>query len=316
MIRLRYGCVSLINQSVTQSLNACKGTQFGPFGDSSSGWLTVRRKTALLICREPCNIAQAFTNRVSPAPIDIMSDQESSLGNRILRFFIKEEDPASTATGTPPTTSAAPPRPAPTEAPAPTPASAASTASSQTGRSNSASPGSGNLDPKFAEHLANVLAQNNPPGPDYFEFRETLKSLTNLGLPEDKQFQAAWASFKALGGPADIGVLTRTANQYVAALQKDRDGFTRSVDAALTERVGGLENEQQRLQAENDALTRQVQEIEQKRAANTERLQAITGEMSEQGAKIRQNQQNYETTYAQFVEQIKDDIRKLTQYLK
>ncbi|WP_288424554.1 hypothetical protein [uncultured Spirosoma sp.] len=245
-----------------------------------------------------------------------MSDQESSLGNRILRFFIKEEDPASTATGTPPTTSAAPPRPAPTEAPAPTPASAASTASSQTGRSNSASPGSGNLDPKFAEHLANVLAQNNPPGPDYFEFRETLKSLTNLGLPEDKQFQAAWASFKALGGPADISVLTRTANQYVAALQKDRDGFTRSVDAALTERVGGLENEQQRLQAENDALTRQVQEIEQKRAANTERLQAITGEMSEQGAKIRQNQQNYETTYAHFVEQINDDIRKLTQYLK
>ncbi len=241
-----------------------------------------------------------------------MSDQEPSLGNRILRFFIKEEDSASTAEGTPPTTNAAPPRPA--EAPAQTPV--ASAAGSQTARSSAPSPGPGHLDPKFAEHLANVLAQNNPPGPDYFEFRETLKSLTNLGLPEDKQFQAAWASFKALGGPADVGVLTRTANQYVAALQKDRDGFTKSVDTALTERVGGLENEQKRLQADNDALTRQMQEIEQKRAANTERLQAITGEMSEQGAKIRQNQQNYETTYAHFVEQINDDIRKLTQYLK
>lgn len=244
-----------------------------------------------------------------------MSDQEPSLGNRILRFFVKEEDPASTAKGTPPTTNAASPRPASAEAPAPTPTPVTSVAGSQTTRSGASSPGPGHLDPKFAEHLANVLAQNNPPGPDYFEFRETLKSLTNLGLPEDKQFQAAWASFKALGGPADIGVLTRTANQYVAALQKDRDGFTKSVDAARTERVGGLENEQKRLQAENDALTRQLQEIEQKRAANTERLQAITGEMSEQGAKIRQNQQNYETTYAHFVEQINDDIRKLTQYL-
>jgi hypothetical protein len=244
-----------------------------------------------------------------------MSDQEPSLGNRILRFFVKEEDPASTANGTPPTTNAASPRPASAEAPAPTPTPVTSVAGSQTARSGASSPGPGHLDPKFAEHLANVLAQNNPPGPDYFEFRETLKSLTNLGLPEDKQFQAAWASFKALGGPADIGVLTRTANQYVAALQKDREGFVRSVDAALTERVGGLENEQKRLQAENDALTRQLQEIEQKRAANTERLQAITGEMSEQGAKIRQNQQNYETTYAHFVEQINNDIRKLTQYL-
>lgn len=245
-----------------------------------------------------------------------MSDQEPSLGNRILRFFIKEEDPASTAKGTPPATNVAPPRPASTEGPAPTSAPVAPTTGSQTAHANASSPGPGHLDPKFAEHLANVLAQNNPPGPDYFEFRETLKSLTNLGLPEDKQFQAAWASFKALGGPADVGILTKTANQYVAALQKDREGFVRSVDAALTERVGGLENEQKRLQAENDALTRQLQELEQKRAANTERLQAITGEMSEQGARIRQNQQNYETTYAHFVEQINDDIRKLTQYLK
>ena len=54
------------------------------------------------------------------------------------------------------------------------------------------------MDAKFAEHLANVLAQSNPPGPDYFEFRETLRSLNNLGLSEEKQFQAAWASFKAL----------------------------------------------------------------------------------------------------------------------
>lgn len=250
-----------------------------------------------------------------------MSDQEPSLGTRILRFFVKEEDPASTATGAPPATNAAPPRPAPssTESPVSTPAPVASTAGSQPTRpdaAHTALPGAGQLDPKFAEHLANVLAQHNPPGPDYFEFRETLKSLMNLGLSEDKQFQAAWASFKALGGPADVGVLTKTANQYVAALQKDREGFTKSVDAALTERVGGLENEQKRLQAENEALARQLQELEQKRAANTDRLQAITGEMSEQGAKIRQNQQNYETTYAHFVEQINDDIRKLTQYLK
>ncbi|QJD80050.1 hypothetical protein [Spirosoma rhododendri] len=244
-----------------------------------------------------------------------MPEPDQSLGNRILRFFVKEEEPAPTASGVPPTTKAASPRPAPDQ-PAPTDPPAASTATSMPNASEPGTSTQGSVDPKFAEHLANVLAQNNPLGPDYFEFRETLKSLMNLGLSEEKQFQAAWASFKALGGPADAGVLTRTANQYVSALQKDRDGFAKSVDAALSERVGGLENEQKRLQAENDALTRQLQEIEQKRAANTDRLNSITGEMSEQSAKIRQNKQNYETTYAHFVEQINDDIRKLTQYLK
>jgi Skp family chaperone for outer membrane proteins len=244
-----------------------------------------------------------------------MPEQESSLGTRILRFFVKEEEPAPTASGLPPVTGTTQPRPAP---PATGPSATTSpSAAGESTRGESTAPADrpGNVDPKFAEHLANVLAQNNPPGPDYFEFRETLKSLTSLGLSEEKQFQAAWASFKALGGPTDVGVLTRTANQYVAALQKDRDGFAKSVDAALAERVGGLENEQKRLQAENDALTRQLQEIDQKRAANTERLSAITGEMTEQSARIRQNQQNYETTHAHFVDQINDDVRKLSQYL-
>lgn len=318
MIRRRCRCVSLVNHSIILSLNAGKGTQFGPSCDSSSGRQTVRRKTTLVKCGEPCNIVQSFTNRATPAPTDTMAEQESSLGTRILRFFVKEDESAPAVGGVPPVTGTTQPRPAATSpatgSSANTSPSATTTTSANATASTASTPG--NVDPKFAEHLATVLAQNNPPGPDYFEFRETLKSLTSLGLSEEKQFQAAWASFKALGGPTDAGVLTRTANQYVAALQKDRDGFAKSVDAALAERVGGLENEQKRLQAENDALTRQLQEIEQKRAANTERLSAITGEMSEQSAKIRQNQQNYETTYAHFVDQINDDVRKLTQYLQ
>jgi hypothetical protein len=175
---------------------------------------------------------------------------------------------------------------------------------------------SGVIDTKFAEHFANVLAQNNPPGPDYFEFSETLRSLGNLGLSEEKQFQAAWASFKALGGPADASVLTNTANQYVAALTKDREAFSKTVDAAMTERVGGLQNEQKRLQTENEALAKQILEIQKQIDANTNRLTAIGGEITEQSAKITQNRQNYDTTFAHFTDQIKINITKITQYLK
>lgn len=175
---------------------------------------------------------------------------------------------------------------------------------------------SGTIDPKFAEHFANVLAQNNPPGPDYFEFNETLRSLANLGLPEDKQFQAAWASFKALGGPADISALANTANGYLAALNKDHDAFGKSVEAALAERVGGLQNEQKRLQGENDSLAKQLIEIQKQMDTNKNRLSAITGEIDEQSTKITQNRQNYETTFAHFTDQIKGHIAKMTQYLK
>ncbi|MFD2933921.1 hypothetical protein [Spirosoma flavum] len=237
-----------------------------------------------------------------------MPEPEKSLGSRILSFFVKEG--TDTASGTP----VAPSVPVTPRPPATTPGTG-SPNSVPTSLPNSNTSSTGTVDAKFAEHFANVLAQNNPPGPDYFEFRETLRSLSNLGLPEDKQFQAAWASFKALGGVSDATVLTNTANGYIAALNKDRDGFGKSVETALTERVGGLQNEQKRLQTENDALAKQLVEIQKQIDANTNRLTAITGEITDQSAKITQNRQNYESTFAHFTDQIKGDIAKMSQYL-
>jgi len=99
-----------------------------------------------------------------------MPESDQSIGRKILGFFIKGDEtgvPAAgtgstgtTATGTPPAGSPGPvvPRP-PTTVSAPAPVS----------------PVPGTIDPKFAQHFADVLAQNNPAGPDYFEFRETLR---------------------------------------------------------------------------------------------------------------------------------------------
>ncbi|GAB3957023.1 hypothetical protein GCM10028805_48580 [Spirosoma harenae] len=231
-----------------------------------------------------------------------MPEPDKSIGRKILGFFVKEEEPG-VAKGTTPTTGPTPPRPA-------------ANPSSPTSVPSTPVATSGSIDPKFAEHFATVLAQNNPPGPDYFEFREALRSLSNLGLAEDKQYQAAWASFKALGGGSDVNILTNTANGYIAALNKDRDAFGKSVEAALTERVGGLQNEQKRLQSENESLAKQLVEIQKQIDANTTRLSNIGGEIAEQSGKITQNRQNYDTTFEHFTDQIKGDIAKMTQYLK
>jgi uncharacterized phage infection (PIP) family protein YhgE len=221
-----------------------------------------------------------------------MPDSDN-LGHKILSFFIKEESLSG--------------KPAPAS-PAPMPTSPSST-------SPTAVP-SGTVDAKFAEHFAGVLAKNNLPGPDYFEFRETLRSLASLGLSEDQQYQAAWASFKALGGAPDVSRLTGTANQYLTILGKDREAFGQSVEAAIAERVGGLQREQQQLQADTEALTRQLAEIQQKLAANTARLAAIGGEVAEQSGRLNQNRQNYEATYSHFTSQIRADLARIAQYLK
>ena len=143
----------------------------------------------------------------------------------------------------------------------------------------------GSVDTRFVDHFAGVLSKANLQGPDYFEFREILKNLSNLGLPEDKQYQAAWASFKAMASTGDPGTLANAANQYLAALNTDRDAFLKSVEAAIDERVGGLQAEQKKLQADNEAIGRQIAELQQRAGTNNDRLAKIGGEIIEQSTK-------------------------------
>ncbi|GAA4402463.1 hypothetical protein GCM10023187_17570 [Nibrella viscosa] len=235
-----------------------------------------------------------------------MPEQEKSIGRKILGFFVKEEPENSPAPAQPnaPGVTAGPATPG---MPGP-----------GTARPGNAAPmgGLSSSEQKFIEHFAAVLEKTNLQGPDYFEFRETLRNLSNLGLGEEKQYQAAWASFRAMGGVSDVSVLTNTANQYLSALNADRESFAKSVDDALRERVGGLQNEQKQLQTENETLAKQILELQNKINANNERLSKIGAEIDEQSQKINQNRQTYEVTYNTFVEQIKADVARIASYLK
>ncbi|GAB3919535.1 hypothetical protein [Larkinella terrae] len=243
-----------------------------------------------------------------------MAEQETSsglegFGKKLLNLFIKDEPTSGKTAPVIPQNQGNPVAvPSPQSGPAPAaPASAAPV---------SAPLPEGAVDPKFVDHFASVLHRNNPPGPDYFEFRETLKNLSNLNLSEDQQYQAAWASYKAMGGSADVSALVSSANQYLTALNNDQQAFSKTVEETLTEKVGGLANEQKQLQAENEQLAKQILELQRKMDANTERLAKIGGELNDQRQKITQSKSNYDATLAVFVGQIKRDLLKLGEYIK
>ena len=234
-----------------------------------------------------------------------MADTDNnSFGRKILGFFIKDDGgPPATGAGTAPgpavarTTASALPQSVPTPRP-----------------TDTVQPGS--IDTKFVGHFAEVLQKANVEGPDYFEFRETLKSLADLGLDESKRYQAAWATFKAMTGQANTSVLTSTASQYLTALNADREQFLKSVETALAERVGGLQDEQKQLQTDNETLQKQITDLQNRLTTNTDRLSKLGGEMTEQSQKLTQNRQNFEATYASFTDQIKQDVSTIQTYLK
>ncbi|WP_439558703.1 hypothetical protein [Dyadobacter sp.] len=225
-----------------------------------------------------------------------MADSEPGIGKKILSFFIKEsEEPAKAVPATKPAAEQ------PAQTAAPTVPNVAGTM---------------NIDRKFVEHFVSLLEKANLPGPDYFEYKQALQNMEGLGLGEEKQFQAAWASFKAMGGAKETSILQSSANQYLSILDKDRSSFLKDVEKAIKDRVGALQDEQKRLEESNNSLAQQLADIQKKIDENKNRLGQISGEVAEQSSKINANKDSFEITYLSFVEQIKSDLNKINQYLK
>jgi len=225
-----------------------------------------------------------------------MADSEQGIGRKILSFFIKENEEQGQTISTPPVN-----QQAPQPAPSPTVSNLAGTAQ---------------VDRKFVDHFVDLLEKANLPGPDYFEYKQALKSMDSLGLSEDKLFQAAWASFKAMGGVKDTAILTTSAGQYLGILDKDRAAFLKDVDKAINDRVGALQQEHKKLEDSNAAITQQVADLQKKMEENKNRLGQISGEITEQSSKINLNRDSFELTYKSFVEQIKSDLEQINKYLK
>jgi len=225
-----------------------------------------------------------------------MEDSEQGIGKKILNFFIKEStEPKAQAQAAEKLIEQVKP------APSATVPNAAGTA---------------NVDRKFVEHFVELLEKANLPGPDYFEYKQALKSMEGLGLQEEKQFQAAWASFKAMGGAKETTVLKSSADQYLAILDKDRTSFLKDVEKAIGDRVGSLQQEHKKLEENNVTFTQQMADLQKKIDDNKNRLGQISGEITEQSAKINVNKESFEVTYKSFVEQINSDLSKINQYLK
>ncbi len=228
-----------------------------------------------------------------------MAEQESSFGRKLLSFFV-EEDTTHTQTQTNVT---------------PTPSGGTPQVQVQQTVAVQNSAGTGVVDKKFVDHFVQLIEKSNLKGPDYFEYMQALKSLAGLGLSEDKQYQAAWASFKAMGGITDQTVLTTTANQYISILDTDRQSFLKDVEAAVTEKVGGLKGQLQQMQQDNEAMAKQIIDLQNRINENNSKIQKTTNDIAEQSMKITGNKNNYELTYSSFVEQIKGDISKIQRYL-
>lgn len=169
-------------------------------------------------------------------------------------------------------------------------------------------------DEKFLGVLLSALEENNFEGYDYFDYRETLKSLQEVAMDEKTRFLSAYAMAKTM--KADYTQLARTGRAYIQILEKEKIKFAEALKSreatdlkSRENQIVELDSEIARMQKEVEALLAQIQTAKS-------RQDTLRSELQLTHQKMLDTQTRFDHTHTYLIDQIQSDLIKMEKHLK
>ncbi|MCS6928463.1 MAG: Atg14 domain-containing protein [Saprospiraceae bacterium] len=166
---------------------------------------------------------------------------------------------------------------------------------------------------KYERHFQQLFENANLPGPDYFEFWQTMEALEAHVPDEGTRMKAAFASLQVQG--LDKAKLLHTAVQYRDILLQDKVNFEAAAQQKIQLEIGGRQSEWQTLKQQNDERLRQIAQLQQEIAASEKRMEQLQREIEQEKSKIEQVQRGYIAACEAMIAKINNDIQRLEQIL-
>jgi chromosome segregation ATPase len=217
-------------------------------------------------------------------------------------FIVDEEapktEPAQPAAPTKATSPATPPVPAVASAPVPPPPR-------HTG---------GTIDQRIFESLEKAMEENNQQGFDYFEYKNSLKTLAGIIPDEATRYKSAYATAATMGLTVDR--LLESAAFYRTVLEKERDNFTRAVNQQVDLNVTAKQKDAERLQTLIAQKAEQIKRLTEEIAMHQEELARAQGVIMEATSRIEATKNNFHFTLEAVMNQIQADIQNIQRYLR
>jgi len=116
----------------------------------------------------------------------------------------------------------------------------------------------GVADEKFVEMLKKVIADNNIPGQDYFEFKQSLDALANIPLDERTKFITVYATFQLQGCKKDV--LLSSIDKYISIVQNEEKDFDVQLATQRNENVTAKTTQVQEAQKKLEDLNKEIAE--------------------------------------------------------
>lgn len=178
-------------------------------------------------------------------------------------------------------------------------------------------------DQSYLDHLYKFMEDQNIPGPDYFEYANTLHEMGQMagGIPEANLYQLAYVGLKAQG--VTPTQLVSTAGKYISLFEKHKSEFEAYLSkdgsaqiTAKTQEIQTLEQNNKVAEAKLVELTQQIQSIQQQMVANAQKIAENTSSIQNDTQVITGKKIKFEKAYQIVVDKVNGDIQKIQNYVK
>lgn len=170
----------------------------------------------------------------------------------------------------------------------------------------------GQADNSIIETLFKAMSENNVQGFDYFEYKQSLKTLLGM-LDEPTAFKSAYATAATMGLTKQK--LTDSANFYIKVLDKEKEKFTQAVDAQVAANIKGKESEIEQAKNQINEKSEMIRKLTDEISALQQKMNEIQSHIIQATQKIQATSANFEASYQKIASDIKADVEKINQHI-
>ncbi len=170
----------------------------------------------------------------------------------------------------------------------------------------------GSADPKFIDILLGAIEKNNMEGFDYLEFKQSLQNLGDIQMEEATRYNSALAMAKTMGATPES--ITSSAQQYLNILKVEDQKFQKALLAQQqkidNEKSSGLTQIQSTIKQKEEEIARLNQEILDLK----DQLNQKSNSIEASSKKISETNNQFAHAYKMIVQQIVNDIQKISDH--
>ncbi|MBT8219333.1 MAG: hypothetical protein KJP00_05900 [Bacteroidia bacterium] len=162
------------------------------------------------------------------------------------------------------------------------------------------------LDSKSVNSLVSALEQNNLPGFDYVEFKQSMVAIDAMNLDTETSVKSAFATAATMG--LTKAKLVDSARHYIKVLNNEKDQFDLALRGQVKKKIESKKDQVNQLKSLIKQYHDQIKQL-QSEIDKSERIIANADEdMQAAKNRIDETKDKFENAYNNIVGEIKSDI--------